>query len=80
MNELNFVLNRLNVEGTQLEFMHSTAVEDVPTAIHAFQGKVLIGIGKTLRMYDFGKKKLLRKCENKVSCNLISLHNYELKG
>lgn len=35
-------------------------------AIAPFQGRVLVGVGKLLRIYDLGKKKLLRKCENKV--------------
>jgi hypothetical protein len=75
-----FSFCRMNVEGTQLEFLHSTAVEDVPTAIHSYQGKVLIGVGKTLRMYDFGKKKLLKKCENKVnSLNIKGLNDSEFK-
>lgn len=26
----------------------------------------LVGVGKKIRMYDFGKKKLLAKCENQV--------------
>ena len=43
-----------------------TPVEDVPLAIAPFQGRVLVGVGKLLRIYDIGKKKLLRKCENKV--------------
>ena len=32
-----------------------------------FQGRLLVGVGKLLRIYDIGKKKMLRKCENKVS-------------
>ena len=35
-------------------------------AIMAFQGKLIAGVGKALRLYDMGKKKLLRKVENKV--------------
>ena len=31
-----------------------------------FQGRLLAGVGRLLRIYDLGKKKLLRKCENKV--------------
>jgi splicing factor 3B subunit 3 len=31
------------------------------------QGRVLIGVGRYLRIYELGKKKMLRKCENKVS-------------
>ena len=34
--------------------------------IMAFQGKLMVGIGKALRLYDMGKKKLLGKVENKV--------------
>lgn len=48
-------------------FPWQTPVEDVPLAIAPFQGRVLVGVGKLLRIYDMGKKKLLRKCENKVS-------------
>ena len=59
------------LEGTgaeqRLELLHKTAVEDVPGAIVPFQGRVLAGVGKYLRIYELGKKKLLRKCENKVS-------------
>lgn len=53
-------------QGTKLELLHKTAMDEVPTAIASFQGRVLIGLGKNLRVYDLGKKKLLRKCENKV--------------
>lgn len=50
----------------QLEFIHKTPVEDVPYALTSFQGRLLVGIGKTLRIYDVGRKKMLRKCESKV--------------
>lgn len=50
-----------------------TPVEDVPLAIAPFQGRVLVGVGKLLRIYDLGKKKLLRKCENKVSRQIEAL-------
>lgn len=33
----------------------------------AFQGRLVAGVGKALRVYEIGKKKLLRKAENKVS-------------
>lgn len=57
---------RLNPECTELALIHKTVVEDIPYAICPFQGRVLIGVGRMLRLYDLGKKKLLRKCENKV--------------
>uniref|UniRef100_A0A8C5BMP9 Splicing factor 3B subunit 3 n=1 Tax=Gadus morhua TaxID=8049 RepID=A0A8C5BMP9_GADMO len=66
---------RLSSAGDKLEFMHKTPVEDVPLAIAPFQGRVLVGVGKLLRIYDLGKKKLLRKCENKHIPNLVtSIH------
>lgn len=58
---------KLNTNGDNLEFVHKTFVDEVPGAICAFQGRVLIGVGRLLRIYDLGKKKLLRKCENKVN-------------
>ena len=52
---------------SSLALCMQTPVEDVPGAIAPFQGRVLISVGKLLRVYDLGKKKLLRKCENKVA-------------
>lgn len=50
---------------SRLELVHKTPVEDVPGAMAPFEGRLLVGVGKLLRIYDLGKKKLLRKCENK---------------
>eukprot|EP00960_Hanusia_phi_P028625 747525-Hanusia_phi.AAC.1 len=39
------------------------------------KGRILIGVGPALRMYEIGKKKLLRKCESRKFPNLIcSIH------
>ena len=54
------------VEGRSLQLLHRTEVEDVPAVMCEFDGHLAVGIGHSLRMYDLGKKKLLRKCENKV--------------
>ncbi|EAU90941.1 pre-mRNA-splicing factor RSE1 [Coprinopsis cinerea okayama7 len=51
--------------GTGLELLHKTETDDVPMALLAFQGRLAAGVGKALRIYDIGKKKLLRKVENK---------------
>jgi len=56
---------------TDLELMHRTPVDAIPSALHAFNGKLLVGVGNLLRLYDLGKKKLLRKCENKGIPNTI---------
>lgn len=55
---------RFTDQGTKLELLHKTEVHAAVLALTAFQGKLLAGVGGTLRMYDLGKKKLLRKCEN----------------
>ncbi|KAK9502509.1 hypothetical protein O3M35_011278 [Rhynocoris fuscipes] len=57
--------------GTELSLVHKTQVDELPTAICPFHGRVLVGVGRLLRLYDLGKKKLLRKCENKHIPNLI---------
>ena len=55
------------VEGRSLQLLHRTEVDEVPGAMCEFDGRLAVGIGRSLRVYDLGKKKLLRKCENKVN-------------
>ncbi|CAH1955904.1 unnamed protein product [Acanthoscelides obtectus] len=57
---------RVDPLGKNLELVHRTVVDEVPNALCAYNGRLLAGVGKMLRLYDLGKKKLLRKCENKV--------------
>ncbi|KAJ6518066.1 Cleavage/polyadenylation specificity factor, A subunit, partial [Mycena vitilis] len=45
--------------------------DDVPLALLGFQGRLLAGVGKALRIYEIGKKKLLRKVENKSFASAI---------
>ncbi|PKU67093.1 spliceosome-associated protein 130 A [Dendrobium catenatum] len=59
-------------EGKSLELLHKTQVEGVPLALCQFQGRLLAGIGSVLRLYDLGKRRLLRKCENKLFPNAIN--------
>jgi splicing factor 3B subunit 3 len=47
-------------------------VEEVPHAMVAFQGRLLASVGKLLRIYELGKKKLLRKCECNAIPNLVT--------
>jgi splicing factor 3B subunit 3 len=56
----------VNADCTQLELVHKTPMDEVPFAVAPFQGRILVGVGRMLRLYDMGRKKLLRKCENKV--------------
>jgi splicing factor 3B subunit 3 len=57
--------------GERLHFIHRTVVDNIPriyiAAICSFLGRALIGVGSSLRVYEIGKKKLLKKCENKVN-------------
>ncbi|RVW49412.1 Spliceosome-associated protein 130 B [Vitis vinifera] len=64
-------------DGKSLELLHKTQVEGVPLALCQFQGRLLAGIGSVLRLYDLGKRRLLRKCENKLFPNtIVSIHTY----
>ncbi|KAI9278854.1 CPSF A subunit region-domain-containing protein [Phascolomyces articulosus] len=59
----------------QLELIHKTEIDNVPTALIGFQGRLLAGVGKALRIYDIGRKKMLRKCESKSIPNaVVSMH------
>lgn len=66
-----FYSSRIDPDCTGMELIHKTPTDEVPQALCPFQGKLLVGVGKMLRLYDMGKKKLLRKCENKV-CDMSS--------
>ena len=68
-----YIYLRVATDGSSLELYHKTEVEEIPTAMCPYNGRMLIGIGKLLRIYDMGKKKLLRKCENKVSILFVLL-------
>ena len=68
-------LYRFVDEGRKLELVHKTAVDDLPTAMAPFQGRLIVTVGKVLRIYDMGKRKLLRKCENKrFPMMIVSIH------
>ncbi|KAF8639781.1 hypothetical protein AX17_001041 [Amanita inopinata Kibby_2008] len=62
---------RFTEEGKSLELVHITETDDVPLALMAFQGRLAAGVGKALRIYDIGKKKMLRKVENKSFATAI---------
>lgn len=58
---------KIDMMGKELELVHRTVVDEAPMALCSYNGRLLAGVGKMLRLYDLGKKKLLRKCENKVN-------------
>jgi splicing factor 3B subunit 3 len=62
---------RFQEGGRELEFIHKTKIEEPPMALIPFQGKLLAGIGKTLRLYDLGMRQMLRKAEAEVTSQQI---------
>ena len=65
---------KFSKDGKSLKLLHSTPCEDIPLAFNEYQGRLIVGIGTTLRVYEMGKKKLLRKCENRnFKSNIISI-------
>ncbi|CAF2309153.1 unnamed protein product [Rotaria sp. Silwood2] len=62
--------------GERLHFIHRTVVDEIPTAICPFLGRALVGVGSCLRIYEIGKKKLLKKCENKnIPNQIVTIHS-----
>lgn len=62
---------RFHEEGKELEFIHKTKIDSPPTALLAFQGRLLAGVGADLRIYDLGMKQMLRKCQVQAGTNII---------
>jgi len=55
------------VAESRLTLLHTTAVDGPVLSMTQFNSKLLVGVGGLVRLYDFGKKQLLRKCEAKAS-------------
>ncbi|KAG5960086.1 Pre-mRNA-splicing factor rse1 [Claviceps cyperi] len=62
---------RFQADGRELEFIHKTKIEEPPLALLPFQGKLLAGVGKTLRIYDLGMRQMLRKAQTEVASHQI---------
>ena len=69
------VLYQHSKDTDQLTLVHITEVEQIPSCMIAFDGRLLVGIGSILRLYDVGKKKLLRKCETRIQTHAISIQS-----
>lgn len=61
-------------DGRSLIPWHKTSLGPgaIPAALAAFQSRLLVGCGKSLRLMECGRKKLLRKCEFQGIPNLIT--------
>lgn len=70
-----FLLKVLDLE---LNFIYDTPIAEACYAIIEFQGKLLAGIGKALRIMDTGKKQLLSKSLTEL--NLVKIVSLESQG
>uniref|UniRef100_A0AAF5HXG2 DNA damage-binding protein 1 n=2 Tax=Strongyloides stercoralis TaxID=6248 RepID=A0AAF5HXG2_STRER len=60
--------------GHNFELIHVTTTEAPVYAITEFKGHALVGCGKSIRMYAFGKRKLLKKCESRnMPVNVVKI-------
>eukprot|EP01129_Flabellula_baltica_P016693 TRINITY_DN9028_c0_g1_i1.p1 TRINITY_DN9028_c0_g1~~TRINITY_DN9028_c0_g1_i1.p1 ORF type:complete len:1082 (+),score=177.39 TRINITY_DN9028_c0_g1_i1:13-3258(+) len=50
---------------SNFEFIHSTEISEVPTSLCEFQGRLAVGAGNSLLLYDLGNKNLVKRCEYK---------------
>lgn len=49
----------------------------MPLSFHTFRNNILIGIGTLFRMYEIGKKKLLKKSENRnFTGGVVNIQSY----
>jgi len=62
---------RLAENHTKFQLVHKTPIQEIPGALCAYHGRLLVGSGKALRIFEMGKKRLLKKCENKKFNNFI---------
>lgn len=56
----------ISPDGKSLEFVHRTPCEQPPGALLGFQGKLLAGVGPSLRLYEMGIQRLLKKYDADV--------------
>ncbi|CAH8635106.1 unnamed protein product [Schistosoma margrebowiei] len=67
---------RLLRHGLEVSEMAKSDLPGNPNAVWTVkrnsEGRLLVGVGNRLRIYDLGKKKLLKKCENKHIPTLIN--------
>lgn len=62
-----FVIKRPKKGPVSLELLHKTSVDKCPSALTLFNGRLLACLGNELRLYELGKKQLLRKSLTSVN-------------
>lgn len=61
-----FSVKRLKGGPASVELVHRTSTDGAPSAIVSFNGKLLACVGRQLRLYELGKKQLLRKSSTEI--------------
>ena len=56
---------RYRVVDGKLVLVHVTAMKEIPTALCGFKEHLIVGMAGAVRVYDWGRKQLLRKCESR---------------
>jgi splicing factor 3B subunit 3 len=56
----------ISPDGRSLELVHKTPCGQPPGALLDFQGRLLAGVGRSLRLYEMGLQRLLRKHDSDV--------------
>lgn len=69
------LLYLVNTQTGTLTLTHRTPVDGIPSCLAAFGGRLLAGVGGALRLYDIGKKRLLRKCETRIPTFLTCIQS-----
>jgi splicing factor 3B subunit 3 len=55
------MLYKISPDGRELEFLHETEMDEPPLALMAFKGRLAVGSGTDLALYECGMRSLLRK-------------------
>lgn len=66
-----YALKVYRILDNRFQFVHQTEAQELPQAMMEFQGQLLVGGGRVLRLFGMGRKKLLLKSENRVFPNNI---------
>lgn len=64
--------NTAPINGKKLKLLHKTTVNEIPSVMIEFQGRLLVGMGPYLSIFDLGIKQLLRKAEAKLNITTIT--------
>lgn len=50
-----------------LKHIHTTTIDEPPHALLEFDGKLAVGMGPYIRLYDSGRRQLLRKASSRIN-------------